>query len=510
MDIFQNLLNGFAIASSGSNLLYAFLGALLGTAVGVLPGLGPSATISILLPMLYGMDSPTSSIIFLAGIFYGAMYGGSTTSILLRLPGEAASVVTCIDGYEMAKKGRAGAALAIAAIGSFVAGTVGVIGLTFLAPPLASFAIRFGPPEYFSMTLVGIMLAVFLAGGSPAKGLIMLATGILLANVGLDPISGADRFTFGIIQLQSGFDFITVAMGLFGLSEILLTLEKKVEAELVTHKIGRLFPSKMEWFDSQWAIVRGSIVGFFVGIIPGGGPAIAALTSYAMEKKFSKTPELFGKGAIAGVAGPESANNAASSASFIPLLTLGIPGNASIAMIFAALMIQGVTPGPFMVTENPEVFWGVVASMYIGNIMLLILNLPLVGLWVKLLKVPFGILGPTIVLFTSVGVYSLANEAFNIYFFVAFGILGYILRKLDFETGPLIMAFILAPLIENALRQSLIISRGSLSIFFTRPISLGFIIVFAIVVVWQLYIAFRRKRRDYSCTDEHCGGGLDQ
>lgn len=504
MDIFHNLLNGFSIALSGTNLMFAFLGALLGTAVGVLPGLGPSATISILLPAMYGMNSPTTSIIFLAGIFYGAMYGGSTTSILLRLPGEAASVVTCIDGYEMAKKGRAGAALAIAAIGSFIAGTVGIVGLTFLAPPLAAFAIRFGPPEYFSMTLVGILLAVFLAGGSPAKGLIMLATGVLLANVGLDPISGADRFTFGFIQLQSGFDFITLAMGLFGLSEILLTLEKKVAAEFVTQKIGRLYPSLQEWLDSQWAIVRGSLIGFFTGIIPGGGPAIAALISYATEKKASKTPELFGKGAIAGVAGPESANNAASSSSFIPLLTLGIPGNASIAMIFAALMIQGVTPGPFMVSEHPEIFWGVVASMYIGNIMLLILNLPLVGLWVQLLKVPFGILGPTIVLFTAVGVYSLANETFNIFFFVAFGILGYILRKLDFETGPLIMAFILAPLIENALRQSLIISAGSLSIFFTRPISAGFLVVFAIVVGWQIYKSLSQQKSRGSCTDEHC------
>lgn len=510
MDVFQNLFNGFVIASSGSNLMYAFMGSVLGTAVGVLPGLGPSATISILLPMMYSMNSTTSSIIFLAGIFYGAMYGGSTTSILMRLPGEAASVVTCIDGYEMAKNGRAGAALAIAAIGSFVAGTVGVVGLTFLAPPLAAFAIQFGPPEYFSMTLVGILLAVFLAGGSPAKGLIMLALGVLLANVGLDPMSGADRFTFGIMQLQSGFDFITVAMGLFGLSEILLTLEKKIEAQFVTHKIGKLFPSKKEWLDSQWAIVRGSLIGFFVGIIPGGGPSIAALTSYAMEKKMSKHPEEFGKGAIAGVAGPESANNAASSASFIPLMTLGIPGNASIAMIFAALMIQGVTPGPFMVTENPDVFWGVVASMYIGNIMLLILNLPLVGVWVQLLKVPFGILGPVIVLFTSVGVYSLSNEAFNIYFFVAFGILGYILRKLDFDSSPLIMAFILTPLIENALRQSLIISRGSLAIFFTRPISLGFIVVFVIVAVWQIYGAYRKTRRNYSCTEEHCEGGLGE
>lgn len=498
MDIFQNLANGFSIAMSGTNLLFAFLGALLGTAVGVLPGLGPAATISILLPAIYALNSPATSIIFLAGIFYGAMYGGSTTSILLRLPGEAASVVTCIDGYEMAKKGRAGSALAIAAIGSFVAGTVGVIGLTFLAPPLAEFAIRFGPPEYFSMTLVGILLAVFLSGESPSKGLIMLALGILLANVGLDPISGKERFTFGFIKLQGGFDFVTLAMGLFGLSEILLTLERKLEAEFVTKKIGRLFPSMQEWLDSQWAILRGSIVGFFAGVIPGGGAAIAALTSYAMEKKFSKNPEEFGKGAIAGVAGPESANNAASSSSFIPLMTLGIPGNASIAMIYAALLIQGITPGPFLVKEHPDIFWGVIASMYVGNIMLLILNLPLVGVWVQLLKVPFGILGPVVILFTSVGVYSLANDSFSIYFFILFGILGYVLKKLDFETGPMIMAFILAPMIENALRQSLLISDGSMAIFVTRPISLSFILIFVAIVVAQIFTSIKKKKASSS------------
>lgn len=494
MDIFQNLATGFSIAMSGTNLLFAFLGALLGTAVGVLPGLGPAATISILLPAIYALNSPATSIIFLAGIFYGAMYGGSTTSILLRLPGEAASVVTCIDGYEMAKKGRAGSALAIAAIGSFVAGTVGVIGLTFLAPPLAEFAIKFGPPEYFSMTLVGILLAVFLSGDKPAKGLIMLALGILLANVGLDPISGKERFTFGFIKLQGGFDFVTLAMGLFGLSEILITLEEKLQAEFVTKKIGRLFPSKLEWFESQWAIVRGSIVGFFTGIIPGGGAVIAALTSYAMEKKFSKHPEEFGKGAIAGVAGPESANNAASSSSFIPLMTLGIPGNASIAMIYAALLIQGVTPGPFLVKEHPDIFWGVIASMYIGNFMLLILNLPLVGLWVQLLKVPFGILGPVVILFTSVGVYSLANDSFSIYFFIIFGILGYVLKKLQFDAGPMIMSFILAPMIENALRQSLLISDGSMGIFVTRPVSLAFIIIFVAIVIGQIFSSMKKKK----------------
>ncbi len=494
MDIFQGLVNGFTIASSGTNLLYCFLGALLGTAVGVLPGLGPAATISLLLPVVYAMGSPATSIIFLAGIYYGAMYGGSTTSILMRIPGEAASVVTCIDGYEMAKKGKAGAALAIAAIGSFVAGTVGVIGLTFMAPPLAEFALKFGPPEYFALMLFGLLLAVFLSGDSPIKGTIMLLLGVLLANVGLDPISGKERFTFGFIALQGGFDFVTLAMGMFGLSEILLTLEEKGAAEFVTKKIGKLWPDAQDWAESKWAVVRGSIIGFFAGIIPGGGAVVSSLVSYAIEKRVSKRPEEFGHGAIAGVAGPESANNGASSSSFIPLLTLGIPCNASIAMIFAALLIQGVTPGPFLISEHPDVFWGVIASMYLGNVILIILNLPLVGVWVQLLKVPFGILGPIIILFTVIGSYSLANEVFSVYVFIAFGIIGYLLRKVGFEPGPMIMSFILAPLIENSMRQSLLLSQGSPAIFFTRPISGILMALFCFVLVGQLYAGYRKKK----------------
>ncbi|MDR7868375.1 MAG: tripartite tricarboxylate transporter permease [Sporomusaceae bacterium] len=500
MDIFQGLLGGFSIALSGTNMLFCFLGALLGTAVGVLPGLGPAATISLLLPVVYSMSSPATSIIFLAGIFYGAMYGGSTTSILLRIPGEAASVVTCIDGFQMAKKGRAGAALAIAAIGSFVAGTVGVIGLTFVAPPLAEFALRFGAPEYFALMLIGLLLAVFLSGDSPLKGLIMLFLGILLSNVGIDPISGKERFTFGIVSLQNGFEFVTLAMGLFGLSEVFLTLESKGAAEFVTATIGRIMPTARDWAESRWAILRGSFIGFFTGVIPGGGAVVASLTSYALEKKFAKHPEEFGQGAIAGVAGPESANNAASSASFIPLLTLGIPANASIAMIFAALLVQGVTPGPFLIQEHPDLFWGVIASMYLGNVILLVLNLPLVGLWVQLLKVPFGILGPLIVMFTVVGCYSLANDMFNVYVFIAFGVIGYILRKLRFDPGPLIMAFVLAPLIENSLRQSLLLSAGSMAIFVTRPISGTLMALFAAIVAAQAYKAVR-KRKDVKCAD---------
>jgi putative tricarboxylic transport membrane protein len=502
MDVFQGLINGFGIALTGSNILFCFLGALIGTAVGVLPGLGPAATISLLLPVVYSMGSPATAIIFLAGIYYGAMYGGSTTSILLRLPGEAASVVTAIDGYQMAQQGRAGAALGIAAIGSFIAGTVGIVGLTFVAPPLAEFALKFGPPEFFALMLIGLLLAVFLSGGSPIKGSIMLFCGILLANVGLDPVSGKERFTFGFYALGSGFDFVTLAMGLFGLSEVFLTLEQKGGPEFVTKTIGSLFPTARDWADSKWAVFRGSVIGFFTGIIPGGGAVVASLTSYALEKRLAKNPEEFGQGAIAGVAGPESANNGASSSSFIPLLTLGIPCNASIAMIFAALLVQGITPGPFLISEHPDVFWGVIASMYLGNVILLVLNLPMVGLWVQLLRVPFGILGPIIIMFTVVGCYSINNDVFNVFMFVAFGILGYILRKLCFDPGPMVMAFILAPLIENSLRQSLLMSAGDFSIFVSRPISGTLMAVFALILVGQFFAAVKNRKAKCVVTEE--------
>ncbi len=488
METIQSLLGGFAVALSGINLLFGFLGCLLGTVVGVLPGLGPAATISLLLPVVYAMNSPATSLIFLAGIFYGSMYGGSTTSILLNLPGEAASVVTAIDGHEMAKKGRAGAALSIA-------GTVGVIGMSFIGPPVAELALKFGAPEYFALMVLGLLLAVFLTSGSPLKGCIMLFLGIFLANIGIDPLTGRERFTFGTLELMGGFDFVTIAMGMFGLSEILLTLEKEVSSEFVTTKIGRLWPTAKDWMESKWAIIRGSIIGFFVGVIPGGGAVVSSLVSYSVERKFAKHPEEFGKGAIAAVAGPESANNGASSSSFIPLLTLGIPCNASIAMIYAALLVQGITPGPFLLNDHPDVFWGVIASMYIGNVILVILNLPLVGVWVKLLKIPFGILAPLIVMITAVGCYSLENNMFNVFAFIGFGIFGYIVRKLDFEPGPLLMAFILSPLMENSLRQSLMLSQGSFSIFFTRPISGSFMATFFIVIIWQFISKFRKSRK---------------
>ena len=491
--MFEGLMTGFSIAFTLNNLLFALIGAFLGTVVGILPGLGPAATISLLLPVSFQIGSPVTSIIMMAGIFYGAMYGGSTTSILVNIPGEAASVVTCIDGYQMALKGRAGPALGISAIGSFIAGTLGVIGLTFVAPPLAEFALKFGPPEYFSLTILGLLMATLLGGTSILKGLIMIVLGLLLGSVGLDPISGAIRFTWGFFMLQEGVDFVTLAMGLFGIGEILYNLEKELKTELVTRKISHLWPTLKDWAESKWAIVRGSFIGFFIGILPGGGAVISSLVSYAVEKKVSKHPEEFGKGAIQGVAGPESANNSAASASFIPLLTLGIPGNAAIAMIFAALLIQGVQPGPFLITERPDVFWGVVASMYIGNVMLLILNLPMVGMWVQLLRVPYAILAPIIVLFCCIGVYSVRNTVFDIWIMGIFGVFGYLLRKFGFEPGPMILAFVLGPILERSLRQALLISAGSPWIFFNRPISGGLMGALLLFIFFQIIMAWRKR-----------------
>ncbi|MDZ4165930.1 MAG: tripartite tricarboxylate transporter permease [Smithellaceae bacterium] len=496
MEIFDGLIGGFYVALTPTNILFAFLGCLLGTAVGVLPGLGPAATIAMLLPTAYAIASPVTAIILMAGIYYGSMYGGSTTSILLNLPGEAASVVTCIDGYKMAQKGRAGAALGIAAIGSFIAGTVAVIGLTLFAPPIAEFALKFGPPEKCTLALVGLLMAVTLSGSSIIKGAILLVLGLLLAAVGLDPISGKTRFSFGITELQSGFDFVTLAMGVFGLGEIFYNLEKTLKTEIVTTKVGQVFPNMQDWVRSRMAILRGTAVGFFIGIIPGGGAVISSLVSYAMEKRVAKNPEEFGQGAIEGVAGPESANNAASSSSFIPLLTLGIPGNAAIAMMFAALLIKGVTPGPFLIKEYPDVFWGVIASMYLGNVMLLVLNLPLVGIWVQLLRVPYRILAPVVILFTAIGSYSIANQAFDIYALLGFGIFGYLLRKLNFEPGPLPLAFVLGPMIESSMRQSLLISGGSFSIFVTRPISGTLIGLLTLLVISQIFVSRRKKRKN--------------
>lgn len=498
MNAWQGLLYGFSLALKPINLLFGFLGALLGTAIGVLPGLGPAATISLLLPLTYALGSPVTSMIMLAGIYYGAMYGGSTTSILLNIPGESASVVTCIDGYKMAKQGRAGAALGMAAIGSFIAGTVGVIGLTFVAPPLSDFAVQFGPTEYFSLCLLGLLLATYLSGKSFIKGLVMAALGLLLAMVGIDPVTGTYRYDFGILVLKDGIDFLILAMGLFGIGEIFITLEEKVKSELVTTKIKGLWPTLRDWAESKWAILRGSLVGFLVGLLPGGGAVMASMLSYAVEKRSAKHPERFGEGAIEGVAGPESANNAAASASFIPMLTLGIPGNPAIAMLFTALLIQGVQPGPFLIREHADVFWSVVASMYVGNVLLLILNLPLVGLWVQMLKIRYSILAPIIVMICSIGVYSMKNNLMDVVMMFIFGVVGYLFRKLNFELAPLLLAFVLGRILEERFRQALLISHGSFAVFFTRPISAVMLVgVLCIVVLSFLasVLKFRSVRK---------------
>ncbi|HEX9145312.1 MAG TPA: tripartite tricarboxylate transporter permease [Candidatus Binatia bacterium] len=490
MDILSNLATGFAVALTPINLLYCFLGSFIGTAIGVLPGLGPPATIALLLPITYGI-SATSAVILLAGIFYGAMYGGSTTSILLNIPGEAASVVTCLDGYQMARQGRAGAALAISAFGSFIAGTLSIVGLMLLAPPLASFAIKFGPPENFALLALGLMMVGYLAGASMTKGLIMAALGLLLGTIGLDPIVGSQRFTYGVVKLSEGFEFILVAMGLFGIAEVLLNVEQDIKADVFQTKIRGLLPNRDEWRTSAAPIARGSLLGFFVGVLPGGGAIISSFISYALEKKLSKHPERFGKGAIEGVAAPESANNSAATSSFIPLLTLGVPGNASIAMIFAALLIHGVRPGPLLVAEKPDVFWGLVASMYIGNAMLLLLNLPLIGIWVKLLKVPYRVLASLILVFVIIGAYSVNNSVFDVGVTIAFGFFGYLIRRFDFEPAPLVLAMILGPQLEASLRRSLIYSHGNLLIFFERPIAavlmaLAVFMLFSPIFRWAL------------------------
>ena len=493
MEILSLLAQGFAIALTPTNLAYGFVGALVGTAIGVLPGLGPPATIALLLPITYGM-APTSAVILLAGIFYGAMYGGSTTSILLNIPGEAASVVTCIDGYQMARQGRAGAALAVSAVGSFVAGTASVVGLMLLAPPLAAFALRFGAPEYTALLVLGLMMVGYLGGGSMTKGLMMAALGLLLGMVGLDPIMGSPRFTYGVFKLSEGFEFVLVAMGLFGIGEVLVNVERSTVPEVLKTRIRGLLASREEWRAAGLPLARGSLLGFFVGVLPGGGAIISSFVSYAIEKKLSRHPERFGQGAIEGVAGPEAANNAAATSSFIPLLTLGIPGNASIALIFAALLIQGIRPGPLLVSEQPAVFWGLIASMYIGNLVLLVLNLPLIRLWVKLLEVPYAILAPFVVVFVLVGAYSVNNSVFDVGTTIAFGAVGYALRKLDFEPAPLVLAMILGPQLEAALRRSLIYSRGDLLVFFERPISAALLAVAVLLLLSPLVRwAFERR-----------------
>jgi len=485
MDFFSNLGMGFAVTLTPANLMFAFAGAVIGTAIGVLPGLGTPTTIALLLPATYKMD-PTSAVILMAGIFYGAMYGGSTTSILLNIPGEAASVVTCLDGYKMAQQGKAGRALGISAMGSFIAGSLGVLGLSLIAPPLVALALKFGPAEYTSLVFLGLLMAVYLSEGSPLKGLLMMGLGLILANVGIDPVFGQGRFTFGVERLLDGINIVIVGMGVFGIGEVLINLETTEVREVFKTSLKGVLPTLDDWRRSWAAILRGSVLGFFIGVLPGGGATIGSFMAYAIEKRVSKNPEAFGKGAIEAVAAPESANNAASVSSFIPLLTLGIPGNASTAMIFVALMIHGIQPGPFLLQEHPQLFWGVIASMYVGNVMLLGLNLPLIGFWVRLLKVPYHYLAAFIVVICIIGAYSLNNSAFDVGAMLFFGVLGYFLRKGSFPMAPLALALILGNKLESSFLQSLQLSAADLGIFIEKPISVALLSTAALMVLIPL------------------------
>jgi len=491
VDLLANVGLGFSVALTPINLVFCFLGTLVGTLVGVLPGLGPVGAVAFLLSLTFKME-PASAVIMLAGIYYGAMYGGSTTSILVNIPGETASVVTCLDGYRMARQGRAGAALGIAAFGSFIAGTVGVIGLMFLAPLLGRAALRFGPPEFFALTLTGLTLVAYLTQGSMIKALIMATLGLLAGTVGMDPISGQERFTYGTLTLRDGFGLVPVAMGLFGIAEVLENLAHIGSQSVYEAKIKGLLPNAKDWKDSARPIARGSLLGFFLGILPGPGPVIASFVSYAMEKRLSPYPEKFGTGVIEGVAGPEAANNAATAGSFIPLLSLGIPTSAIMALFMGALMIHGIQPGPLFIAKYPELFWGFIASMYSGNAMLLVLNLPLIGMWVRVLKTSYGILCPLILLFCLIGVYSLNANVVEITIMLAFGVGGFLMRRAGFEGAPFILALVLGPIMETSLRQSLLISRGSFGIFVIRPICA---VLIALTVAFLIWPVIRPKKR---------------
>jgi putative tricarboxylic transport membrane protein len=494
VDLFNALHVGLASAFQTQNLLYCFIGVFIGTLIGVLPGIGPTAAIAILMPATFTLPS-VSAIIMLCGIYYGAMYGGSTTSILVNIPGESASVVTCIDGYQMARQGRAGSALGISAFGSFIAGIFGIIFLSISAPTLANVALGFGPPEYFSLMILGMTLVIYLGSGSTIKSLITAGFGIVLGCIGQDPISGVPRLVYGIEVLWDGLGFAPVIMGLFGISEVLINLEKaEGEREICQTDIKGLLPTKDDWKRAAKPIARGSVVGFFLGILPGGGATVASFASYALEKKFSNQPERFGKGAIEGVAGPESANNSATMGAMVPLLTLGIPSNVVMALLLAALIIHGTPPGPLLLQNHPELFWGIIISMFVGNLLLLVLNLPLIGMWVRILRIPYNILFPLIVLFCLIGAYSLNSMVSDIFIMLIFGILGYLMKKYEYEGAPLILAFILGPILETNLRQSLILSHGSLQIFVSRPISLICLLLAFSFLFFPLVPAYRKLK----------------
>ncbi|CAO3452882.1 tripartite tricarboxylate transporter permease [Azospirillum sp.] len=495
MDILANLALGFQTALGLSNLAYCLLGVFLGTAIGVLPGLGPVATIAMLLPVTIGLP-PESALIMLAGIYYGAQYGGSTTAILVNLPGESSSVVTALDGYQMARQGRAGTALATAALGSFFAGTVATVLLALFAPPLADLALKFGPAEYFSLMVLGLVASIVLAQGSLLHALAMIVMGLLLGLIGTDVNSGTARYTFDLPQLADGIGFVIVAMGVFGIAEIVANLENEATRTTMVKSVTGLLPSKGDLKRIVAPVLRGTALGSLLGILPGGGAMLASFAAYSMEKKVSSHPEEFGKGAIEGVAAPEAANNAGAQTSFIPMLTLGIPSNPVMALMIGAMIIQGIQPGPSVMTEQPALFWGIIVSMWVGNLFLLVLNLPLIGLWVRMIAVPYHLLYPAILVFCAIGVFSLNNSVFDIFLMAGFGVLGYVFRKLDCEPAPMLLGFILGPMMEENLRRALLISKGDPMVFATRPISAAMLVVALALLVTVLAPAVRRKREE--------------
>jgi len=494
-DLITNLGRGFEVALSFTNLLFALVGVLIGTAIGVLPGIGPVATISLLLPITFGQPA-TTAIIMLAGIYYGAQYGGSTTAILLNLPGEVSAVVTTLEGYKMARRGRAGAALATAAVGSFFAGSVATILVAASGPVLTQVALSFGPADYFSLMLLGLIIAAVLAQGSVVKSIGMVVLGVALGLVGTDVQTGQQRFTFGIPELSDGLSFVAIAMGIFGIAEIILNLERPESRSVMTTKVGSLYLTREELKRATPAVLRGTVVGSALGILPGGGAALASFGSYMMERRMSRGRNEFGTGAIEGVAGPESANNAAAQTSFIPLLTLGIPANAVMALMVGALIIQGIQPGPRMVEAQPDLFWGLIASMWIGNLMLLVINLPLIRMWVMLLQVPYRYMYPSILVFSSIGVYSINNNVFDVYLAVLFAVAGYLFAKLKMEPAPLLIGFVLGPMMEEQLRRAMLLSRGDWQVFVQRPISATLLGIAFVALAAMLLPTMRRKKEE--------------
>jgi len=494
VELFSHLATGFGVALTPVNLLYALVGALLGTLIGVLPGIGPVATIAMLLPTTYALE-PVSALIMLAGIYYGAQYGGSTTAILVNMPGEASSVVTCLDGYQMARRGQAGAALAVAALASFFAGTCATILVAGVSLPLSALALKFGPAEYFSLMVLGLIGAVVLAHGSLLKAIAMILVGLLLGIVGTDVNSGVMRFDFGIPELSDGIGVVVVAMGLFGFAEIIVNLESTEKREVVRTKLGGLWFTKEQFRLAAPAALRGTALGSVLGVLPGGGAMLSSFASYTVEKKLARDPSQFGKGAIQGVAGPEAANNAGAQSSFIPLLTLGIPENAVMAMMVGAMTIHNIQPGPQVMTSNPGLFWGLIASMWVGNLMLVVLNLPLIGIWIRLLSVPYRLLYPAILLFCAIGVYTVNNTSFDVMQTAFFGLLGVVFAKLACEPAPLLLGFVLGPMMEENLRRALLLSRGDPTVFATRPISAG-LLAAAVLLVLVIALPNMRRRRE--------------